>query len=125
MKRFFGSAIAIVFIALATSVSAEGDTFAEKTVGLLENLANIVDQDKADCAKMAKDINHFVDQNATVIREIEAHGKTLTPAQKEDIKRKYAERLKAALMKLMGGMQKCNDDKAVMAAMARFKPGIN
>ena len=107
-------------LVLAPSRAEEKRDYDEEAIKLLESLANIMDKDKDNCPAMAKDINAYVDTNARLIEELKKRDKTQTPAERDAWLKKYRDRLEAAVKKMMAGGVKCQNDKAVQAAVSRM-----
>jgi hypothetical protein len=84
-----------------------------------ERLTAIVVANKADCPKMAKQLNAHVDANEELLKalaEAIRDNKELPAATKDRIAKKNASELSPALKK------KCATDQTVTRAMARIRP---
>ncbi len=81
-----------------------------------DGLADTVVADKADCAKMATDVNKDIDDNKALLdkaKTMQASGKKMP----DDVRQHMMETGK----KMAGAMmEKCSNDKAVNAAFARL-----
>ena len=89
---------------------------AEKFLAFFNKFVDTMIAAKDDCVKMTKDINALIDANAEMVKKFQdakAAGKEL-PA---DIKQKMLSRVK----EMMPAMQKCGQDQAFNAAMARMQ----
>jgi hypothetical protein len=73
-----------------------------------------------DCAKLAKDLNKFIDDNAGLQKEIEVYEKA-HPKARDLMKPKMKAKEKEMTEKMSPVMEACGEDKAVEAAMARLK----
>jgi uncharacterized protein len=90
---------------------------ADKVVAFFDKLVDHVVADKADCTKMAGDINKHIDSNADLIKkgqEAKAKGQKL-PKDAQD-------HMMASMQKMFGALkEKCMNDKTVQSAMDRMK----
>jgi hypothetical protein len=123
MKKLFGLAFA-VSLALLPALRASAmtnDEAGEKAMGLIEGIAAIVDSDKANCDKMATDVNKYTDDNAALIKELNAMKAKRTDADKKAWQDKYGDRMKAATQKMMAGGQACQSNEKVKAAFGKMK----
>ena len=107
-------------VALLVSSSAFADMKADgdKFIAFFDKLADTVTADKADCAKMATDINASVDANKALLDAVKEHMKS---GQKmPDDMRQHV----MATGKRIGEAvaAKCSNDKPVQAAIGRL-PG--
>lgn len=85
-------------------------------VKFFDNLADTVVADKADCAKMATDVNKQIDDNKALLekaKQAQAAGKQLPPDVRNHMM-ETGKRMAGAMM------EKCSNDKAVNAAFARL-----
>jgi hypothetical protein len=92
---------------------------AERFVAFFDKLVEIVVANKEDCAKMATAVNAHVDANQALLKEIadaKAANKEPPAAMKDHVMQKTKDDLQPA-------MAKCGQDKAVMAAFSRIRPG--
>jgi hypothetical protein len=81
-----------------------------------DSVADEVIADKADCAKMAVDVNKTIDSNKAVLdkaKAAQASGKRLPPEARNHMM-ETAKRMGAAMM------EKCDKDTAVQAAFKRL-----
>ncbi len=123
MKKMIGLALAFSLLSLpaARTVRAdEMDDMASKMVGIVEKIADVMVADKANCDKMAKDVNGIVDDNAQFMKDAQEKRKNLTQEQKDGFKKKYGDRLQGAMKKMMDGGQNCQNSDALKAAMQKF-----
>ena len=123
MKNAIGLALALALLALPSVARSEDtpDQTGEKIISALEEMATIVDNDKANCDKMADEISAFADKNAALFakgKEVEAKA---TPEQKKAWKEKYAKRAEALGQKMMPGMKACGTNEKVKAAFGKMK----
>ena len=93
---------------------------AEKFMAFFDKLVDIVVANKDDCTKMATAVNAHVDANQPLLKEIadaKAANKEPPQAMKDHVMKKTQDELQPAMM------AKCGQDKAVMAAFMRIRPG--
>lgn len=93
---------------------------AERFMAFFDKLVEIVVANKDDCAKMASAVNAHVDANQALLKEIadaKASNKEPPAAMKDHVMQKTKDELGPAMM------AKCSQDKAVMAAFNRIRPG--
>ncbi len=93
---------------------------AEKAVVLMEQLANVVDANKANCDAMGDKLAAWADANGTQLKQLKQAGKTLTAEQKKAFSAKYDDRMKAVGAKMMPGLQKCQANPKVTATMKKL-----
>jgi hypothetical protein len=123
MKKLIGIALAVSMFtlpALRAARADELDDMAGKMVGILEKLADTMVADKADCSKMAKDVDKIVDDNQAFMKEVSAKRASLTQAQKDSFKTKYGARVEAATKKMMDGGTACQNSEDLKKSMQRF-----
>ena len=121
--------IALALAALSTAAHAEapappkattvakGD--ADKFLAFFDKLADTVVADKADCSKMATDLNAQIDANKDLLAK--AKQAQDSGAQLPDDAKK---RMMATAQRMMGAMmEKCSKDKGVEAAFQRLPHG--
>lgn len=93
------------------------DADAQRFYAFIEKLVAIVVSTQDDCAKMAAGVNGHVDANKALLKEVSemrAQNKTLPPAVKERMEKKFKDELQPAITK------KCSKDKPVMDAFMRI-----
>jgi hypothetical protein len=99
----------------AASAPAPAKADVDKWLAFFDKLVDIVVADKDACPKMATDVGAHIDANADLLKkaqEAEDKGQKL-PKDAED-------HMKASAQKMMGGMQKCMNDKGVQAAFSKL-----
>jgi hypothetical protein len=102
----------------APATSETSDADAQKFLVFWDKLVDIVVADKDDCGKMGKDINSLIDASTELLKmakDAADKGKELPKSAKDH--------MMASMQKLMGGMQKCQNDKTVQAAFQRLDFG--
>ncbi|MGH9888076.1 MAG: hypothetical protein ACREBE_21260 [bacterium] len=93
---------------------------AERFMAFFDKLVDIVVANKDDCTKMASAVNAHVDANQALLKEIadaKAANKEPPAAMKDHVMQKTKDELQPAMM------AKCSQDKGVMAAFNRIRPG--
>lgn len=103
--------------------SAKKETLAQSTaerfVAFFDKLVDLVVASKDDCTKMAAAVNAHVDANQPLLKEVsdaKAQNKEPPQAMKDHVTQKTRDELQPA-------MAKCGQDKAVMNAFMRIRPG--
>jgi len=89
---------------------------AEKLVGHMESMADLIDKNKDNCDKMAEELSAFAKANGKEISELSKKLKG-----EKDSEEKYKGRIEKATEKMMGGMMNCADNENVMKAMQEIK----
>ena len=108
-----------VSTASADKVAAPAEPTAEDLKAFLkffDGLADIVVADKADCAKMATDVNKTIDDNKALLdkaKAMQSTGKQM-PADAKQHMMDTSKRMAGAMM------EKCGNDKTVQAAFERL-----
>jgi hypothetical protein len=93
---------------------------ADRFMAFFDKLVEIVVANKDDCTKMASAVNAHVDANQALLKEIadaKASNKEPPAAMKDHVMQKTKDELQPAMM------AKCSQDKGVMAAFNRIRPG--
>jgi hypothetical protein len=93
---------------------------ADRFMAFFDKLVEIVVANKDDCTKMAAAVNAHVDANQPLLKEIadaKAANKEPPQAMKDHVMKKTQDELQPAMM------AKCAQDKGVMAAFMRIRPG--
>ncbi len=123
MKKLCGLGLTLVLLCLpaasAHAAMSKAEA-AEKAIGLIEKMADIIHKDMNDCDKMAADLNKFLDDNAALIKELNGMKDQVTEAERKEQQQKYATRIKAATEKMQAGGQKCGSNEKVRAAFERL-----
>ncbi|HSS02213.1 MAG TPA: hypothetical protein VLM79_34380 [Kofleriaceae bacterium] len=93
---------------------------ADRFMAFFDKLVEIVVANKDDCTKMASAVNAHVDANQALLKEIadaKASNKEPPAAMKDHVMQKTKDELQPAMT------AKCSQDKSVMAAFNRIRPG--
>ena len=93
---------------------------ADRFMAFFDKLVEIVVANKDDCTKMAGAVNTHVDANQALLKEIsdaKAANKEPPAAMKDHVMQKTRDELGPAMQ------AKCSQDKGVMAAFNRIRPG--
>jgi hypothetical protein len=127
-KEFTVKLFLALVLAVATSTTVRADppkdggsevakADADKFLAFFDKLADMVVADKADCTKMAGDVNKHIDANADLIKkgqEAKAKGQKLPKAAMDH--------MMETTKKMAGALQeKCMNDKGVQTAMERMR----
>ena len=96
---------------------------AEQMMSIMEQLAGIIDGDKANCDKMGDDVSKFAADNKEKMAKLKEEGGKLTDEQKKAMRAKYGDRMQAAFTKMREGLTACHDNAKLKAAMEQMKPG--
>lgn len=105
----------------ATPSDAELEAMFEQTIVFIEDLSAAVDANLANCGAMATAITAAIDKHQPLLAKaklLEGNEEVNTKADAYMDARK--DRVGAAMAKVQPGMEKCGDDPAVQAAMAKF-----
>ena len=107
-------------VALMMSSSAFADTLAkadgDKFIAFFDKLADTVVADKADCSKMASDVNASIDANKAMldsVKEAMKSGKQMSDEMRQHV-------MATGKRLAQGVAEKCSNDKAVQAAIERL-----
>lgn len=127
MKRVLALAVAVLAMTPAfaqgkPAVPPSADD-GEKVVKLDEQLADIVEKDKADCDKMAADLKTFIDKNGAEMQRLRAEGAKRSPEQRAEFQKKYGGRIIAATHRMNTGIGNCIQNPKVKAALAGLNGG--
>jgi hypothetical protein len=94
----------------------------EKVAKVMETMATIVDDNKADCDAMGDKLSKFFDDSAAAaLKEGKTANAKATPEQKKAWEAKYKPRIDAAGKKMQDGLMKCHTNARVKAAMEKLK----
>jgi hypothetical protein len=120
MRKALGLALALSFLSIP-ALAETPDELGEKLIGAMEEMAGIVDKDKANCDQMGGDLSTFADKNAGLFAKGKEAEAKATPEQKEAWKKKYQKRAEAAGEKMKPGMMACYQNEKVKAAFGKMK----
>ncbi len=90
----------------------------ERVVQLDEQLAGIVDADKASCDKMAADIKAFAAKNGKEMQLLRNEGMKRSPDERAAFMKQYGARIHGAEAKMNAGITNCLQDPKVRAALS-------
>jgi hypothetical protein len=99
----------------APSADAPAKADVEKWMAFFDKLVDIVVADKDACPKMATDVGAHIDANADLLAKAQA-----AQDKGQKLPKDAEEHMQKSMQKMMGGMQKCGNDKAVQAAFAKM-----
>ena len=99
------------------------DPTADEEAGLkvTEQLADVLDANKGDCAKLATELTKFYEANKDAVEKGKKFASSLTPESAAAFQLKYAERI-AAYAPKMAAAAKCATDPAFAEAMKALTP---
>ncbi|HLU68500.1 MAG TPA: hypothetical protein VKZ63_19580 [Kofleriaceae bacterium] len=92
----------------------------ERGVAFMVKMADIMDANKADCDKMAAELNRFLDSQKGLMAEMKAYGEKQTPEQKKAFSDKYKSETDAVMAKMTPAIEACQDSKALQEAMGKM-----
>lgn len=115
-----GAALGVAPFARAYAADSP-EVLMEKVAKVMETMATIVDDNKADCDAMGDKLGKFFDDSAAVLKEGKAASAKATPEQKKAWDAKYKPRIDAAGKKMQDGLMKCHTNARVKAAMEKLK----
>jgi len=124
MKTFLGIGLALALAAAPFARAHAADSseaLMEKVAKVMEDMASLVDDNKANCDVMADKLSKFFDDNAAVIKEGKAASAKSTPEQKKTWEAKYRPRVEAAGKKMQDGVMKCHTNAKLKTAMEKMK----
>jgi len=117
-----GFALALAAAPLSRAYAADStEAVMEKVAKVMENMASVVDDNKANCDVMADKVGKFIDDNVAIINEGRAASAKATPEQKKIWDAKYKARVEAAGKKMQEGLVRCRTSARVKAAMEKLK----
>jgi hypothetical protein len=119
----FLSVFAFGGAARADKAEAPAGDPGEQMMTIIEQLASIIDGDKANCDKMGDDVSKFATDNKDKMAKLKEEGGKLSDEQKKAMRDKYNDRMMAAMKKMGPGMSACHDNAKLKAAMGSMKPG--
>lgn len=93
----------------------------DKYVALMEQMANIIDADKANCDKMGADLDAWLSKNSAEIERMHDIGQRQTPEQRAEFRKKYGARLGAAETKMRPGLMNCSQNAKVKTAISKMR----
>lgn len=123
MKRFLGLGLALALAAapVARAYADSQEALMEKVAKVMEDMAGIIDDNKASCDVMGDKLSKFFDDNAAVIKQGKTESAKATPEQKKTWEAKYKPRVEAAGKKMQDGLMKCHTNAKVKTAMDKMK----
>jgi hypothetical protein len=114
--------VVVVALALVPARRAAADASAdqaEQAVVIMEQIANIIDANKADCDAMGDKLGAYMDKNGEQLKKLKAAGKAVSDEQKKAFSEKYGDRMKAVFARMRPGMQKCSSNAKVSSVMKK------
>ncbi len=113
--------VAPVFAQKMPSSSESAAETGEKYVSLMEQMASIIDKDKANCDTMGNDLDAWFSKNDAEIERMRQLGQQMTPEQRAEFRKKYGARIGAAEQEMRGGMTNCYQNAKVKAAVSKMR----
>src|SRR4051794_4938789 len=113
MKQVIVLALVLAFVPARQSRADANADHAERAVVMMEEIATIVDANKANCDAMGDKLNGYLEKNGAELKQLNAAGKNLTAEQKKAFSDKYADRMKAVFAKMTPGMKSCQANTKV------------
>lgn len=89
----------------------------EKFLDFFEKLVDGIVADHDNCPRMAADANHHMDDNADFLKRI---AEANADVRRADLPKELKARVDAVTKRMMKGIEKCVNDKAVQAALERL-----
>ncbi|OIP35206.1 MAG: hypothetical protein AUK47_17010 [Deltaproteobacteria bacterium CG2_30_63_29] len=118
MKRNLILVTALLAVFALFSLSAcKSD--AEKFIGYMEEMAEIIDSNKDDCDKMGDALAGFADDNAEDMKALQKKLKDLPEDEQKAMREKYEDRMEKAQEK-MDGLGKCATNEKIGKAMEKL-----
>ncbi|MEO7730451.1 MAG: hypothetical protein ABIY55_05725 [Kofleriaceae bacterium] len=119
MKHFLVLFVVLTLVPARRVYADANADQAEQAVVMMEQIATIIDANKANCDAMGDKLGAYMDKNGEQLKQLKQSGKTLSAEQKKAFSTKYADRMKAVSAKMMPGMQKCSSNAKVAAVMKK------
>ncbi len=92
----------------------------DKTVQLVEETAEIFEDNKGDCDRLGAEFESFTGKNEMRFADLKRIGR-LTGEQRKAFDAKYGPRLEAAMRKLMDGATACMSNPKVADALKKIR----
>lgn len=116
MSRFLNSILAVAIVS-APLVLAGCKSDEEKAIGMMEEMADIIDKNKSDCDKAAAELTKWKEANGAEMKKMAEKDKGKSKEDQAKLMEKYKDRIEAALKKTMDGTMKCmSNEKFAKAA---------
>lgn len=97
------------------------DQVAEKSVELMEKMAELSVKHKSNCDELATQWTKLFDDNAKLLDRIKELNKSQTRDQKKAFDKKYRERNMAVMSKMTPAIEACRDNENLKKAMASMR----
>ena len=102
-----------------TMTGCKGDP-AEQSVKLMEQMAEVMDKNKDNCDKMGDELAKFMTDNGKKIEELKKSGEGKSKEEQKEMMKKYEDRMKTVMGKVMGAGMACKDNQKVQDAMKKM-----
>lgn len=97
------------------------DQIAEKSVELMEKMADLSVKHKSNCDELATQWTKLFEDNAKLIDRIKELNKSQSRDQKKAFNKKYRERNMAVMKKMTPAIEACKDNENLKKAMANTR----
>lgn len=87
---------------------------------LTERLSNLIVENRADCAKMGRELDKFVTANMPALTAVARFARSETPADKAAFEAKYGERQNVLKRRTKIALRACKGDAGVVAAITKI-----
>jgi len=104
----------------ATELDAATRKSAEKLIGHIEAIADIIETNRNECGAMAKGLDAYLDKHGAAIGTLVKSMDSLSEAQDQALEAEFGPRLQAAFERYMG-VAACANDPDVQKAMEKMQ----
>jgi hypothetical protein len=104
------------------AAKADDTAMQDKSIALVDKVADIFTQAGKDCDKLAAGLEKFAVDNKETFAELKAWAARQTPAEKQAMAAKNKDRIPALMMKMALATQACGTNPAVTAALKKIRP---
>ena len=110
-----------------TSTSASGgDENAQamdKAILVMDQVAGLFEKYGSDCDKLAKELEAVGTSNAGALAKMHTLEKSWTPEQKQEIAKKYGDRIASAQKRITGAAMSCQNSQLFKDALKKMNLG--
>lgn len=107
----------------AASGGDENTQAMDKAVLVMDQVAGLFEKYGSDCDKLAKELDAVGSSNAPALAKMHTLEKSWTPAQKEEIAKKYGDRIAAAQKRIAGVAMNCQNSQLFKDALKKMNLG--
>ncbi|MBA3504119.1 MAG: hypothetical protein M4D80_21340 [Myxococcota bacterium] len=90
----------------------------EQFLGFFNKFVDTVVAAKEDCAKLTKDVNYLIDQNAALVKKFQE-----AKAANKELPQSAKDKMMSRVKEMMPALNKCSSDPGFTAAMKRMEGG--